>query len=100
METHSWELGNAIRAARMKRGYTQDQLSEALDITPGHLQQMEGGRRNPSVPLLFQMMELLDFSVDALVFPERREEDVLHLDGLTEDMRAALIRLVDAMKKQ
>ena len=100
METHSWKLGNAIRTARMKRGYTQDQLSEALDITPGHLQQMEGGRRNPSVPLLFQMMELLDFSVDALVFPERREEDVLHLDGLTEDMRAALVRLVDAMKKQ
>ena len=100
METRSWELGNAIRAARMKRGYTQDQLSEALDITPGHLQQMEGGRRNPSVPLLFRMMELLDFSVDALVFPERREEDVLHLDGLTEEAREALIQLVDAMKKE
>ena len=98
METRSWELGNAIRAARMKRGYTQDQLSEALDITPGHLQQMEGGRRNPSVPLLFQMMELLDFSVDALVFPKREGEQVIHTEGLTRREIEALGRLVDAMR--
>lgn len=98
METRSWALGNTIRAARMNRGYTQEQLSELLNITPGHLQQMEGGRRNPSVPLLFQMMELLDFSVDALVFPERERAPAIHTDGLTEREAEALVRLVDAMK--
>ncbi|MGM9618632.1 MAG: helix-turn-helix domain-containing protein [Oscillospiraceae bacterium] len=100
METRSWALGNAIRSARMKRGYTQEQLSELLDITPGHLQQMEGGRRNPSVPLLLQMMELLDFSVDALVFPARAQSPVLHTDGLTERETEALERLIDAMKEK
>ena len=100
MSRDTRKLGETIRTARMKRGMTQEQLAERLDITPVHLKNIEGSRRKPSVPLLFQMMELLDFSVDALVFPERREEDVLHLDGLTEDMRAALVRLVDAMKKQ
>ena len=99
MPTSSWDLGNAIRTARMKKGYTQERLSEILDITPGHLQQMEGGRRNPSVPLLFQMMELLDFSVDALVFPERTESGVLHTDGLTDRQTEALARLIDAMKE-
>ena len=99
METSPWELGNVIRFARMKRGYTQEQLAEILDITPGHLQQMEGGRRNPSVPLLFQMMELLDFSVDALVFPDRGKADVLHTGGLTERQVEALSRLIDAMKE-
>lgn len=99
MPTSSWDLGNAIRTARMKKGYTQERLSEILDITPGHLQQMEGGRRNPSVPLLFQMMELLDFSVDALVFPDRAEGGVLHTDGLTDRQAEALARLIDAMKK-
>lgn len=100
MAASAWDLGNAIRTARMKRGYTQDQLSELLDITPGHLQQMEGGRRNPSVPLLFQMMELLDFSVDALVFPERGEEQVLHLNGLRRREADALARLVEAMRSE
>lgn len=98
MPFSAWELGNAIRSARMKKGYTQEQLSEILNITPGHLKQMEGGRRNPSVPLLFQMMELLDFSVDGLVFP--RGEAVLHTQGLTPREVEALARLVDAMRER
>lgn len=98
MAVTAWELGNAIRDARMKKGYTQEQFSEMVDITPGHLKQMEGGRRNPSVPLLFQMMELLDFSIDALVFPDRRMGTTLHADGLTEPEVTALRRLIDAMK--
>ena len=81
MSVSNWALGNAIRAARIQKGYTQEQLSELLEITPSHLKMMEGGRRNPSVPLLFQMMALLDFSVDALVFPDRGKADVLHTGG-------------------
>jgi len=98
MRDREAELGNAIRTARMKKGYTQERLSEVLNITPSHLKQMEGGRRKPSVPLLFQMMELLDFSVDALVFPDRPETAVLHTDGLTDQQIEALVRLIDAMK--
>ncbi|MFQ7450138.1 MAG: hypothetical protein ACLUES_13420 [Flavonifractor plautii] len=44
------------------------------------------------------MMELLDFSVDALVFPERESAPAIHTDGLTEREAEALARLVDAMK--
>lgn len=92
-------LGDTIRAARIKKGYTQDKLSEMLDITLVHLANIEGGRRKPSVPLLFQMMELLDFSVDALVFPDRAEGGVLHTDGLTDRQAEALARLIDAIKE-
>ena len=99
MHIDSWVLGNAIRDARLKKGYTQDKLSEMLDITLVHLANIEGGRRNPSVPLLFQMMELLDFSVDTLVFPERAQSHVLHTDGLSEKEADALARLIDAMKE-
>ena len=49
-------LGDTIRAARMKKGYTQEAFAEMLDITPVHLANIEGSRRKPSVPLLFQMM--------------------------------------------
>ena len=98
MTVAAWDLGNTIRSSRIKKGYTQEALSELLDITPSHLKQMEGGRRNPSVPLLFQMMELLDFSVDALVFPDRAENRVLHTNGLTEQQIEALSRLIDTMK--
>lgn len=99
MSIESYKLGNAIRAARIKKCYTQEQLAELLNITPAHLKHMEGGRRHPSVPLLFQMMELLDFSVDALVFPGQEAGKVLHTDGLTDCETEALARLIDAMKE-
>lgn len=92
-------LGETIRKARLRKGYTQEYLAELLDITPGHLQHMESERRNPSVPMLFEMMELLDFSVDDLVFSKRTEENILHTDGLTKKEAEALARLVDAMKE-
>ncbi len=94
------KLGDSIRSARMKKGYTQEKLSEMLDITLVHLANIEGGRRNPSVPLLFQMMELLEFSVDALVFPEHTAKCALYTDGLTEREAEALERLVNAMKEK
>lgn len=98
MAVTTWDLGNLIRGARIKKGYTQEKLSEVLGITPSHLKQIEGGRRNPSVPLLFQMMALLDFSADALVFPDRAEAPAIHTDGLTPAQTDALSRLVDAMR--
>lgn len=100
MPASSWDLGNTIRSARIKKGYTQEYLAEILDITPSHLKMMEGGRRNPSVPLLFQMMELLDFSVDGLVFPQGEGEPVLHTQGLSPREVEALSRLIDAMRER
>ena len=85
METRA--LGDAIRAARMKKGLTQDALSELLDITPTHLKNIEGSRRKPSVPLLFQMMELLDLSVDALVFQSREESRCLRMALVLESVQ-------------
>ncbi len=100
MGAETRELGEAIRAARMRKGLTQEALAELLDITPIHLKNMESSRRKPSVPLLFALMKLLDFSVDALVFPERREGGVIHTGGLTEEESEAVERLVDVLRRK
>lgn len=43
-------LGDTIRAARMEKGYTQEKLSELLDITLVHLANIEGGRPQSICP--------------------------------------------------
>ena len=40
MTTDLRQLGEAIRAARMKKGMTQEALAEKLDITPIHLKKI------------------------------------------------------------
>ena len=99
MIEEKWQLGEAIRSARIRKGLTQEALAELLDITPIHLKNMESSRRKPSVPLLFEMMELLDFSVDALVFPARQKNAVVHTDGLSDAEIDAVARLVDVMRQ-
>lgn len=99
MTYEKWPLGETIRAARMRKGLTQEALAELLDITPIHLKNMESSRRKPSVPLLFEMMELLGFSVDALVFPDRDAGGSIRTAGLTAEEREAVERLVDVMRQ-
>ena len=45
-------------------------------------------------------MKILDLSVDELVFPERREEGVIHTGGLRPAEAEALERLVDVMRER
>ena len=52
------------------------------------------------MPLLFQMMAVLDFSVDALVFPERAGGGTLYTGGLTPEEIDAVGRLVDVMRRR
>lgn len=92
-------LGREIRSARIRKGMTQEALAEMLNITPIHLKNIEGSRRKPSVPLLFQIMEILDFSVDALVF-QTPQAAVIHTNGLTSAEIEAVARLVNVIRMQ
>lgn len=61
-------LGNAIRNARIRKGYFQEELAELIGITPMHMKHLEGEHRKPSIEVLIKLMETLDLSFDSLVF--------------------------------
>lgn len=97
MTVAAWDLGNTIRSSRIKKDIRRRHFQNywtLLLVTSSRWRAVGATLR----PLLFQMMELLDFSVDALVFPERESAPAIHTDGLTEREAEALARLVDAMK--
>jgi len=68
---NSKELGAAIRAARLRKGITQEALAELVDITPTHQKHIESGHRSPSVEKLFLLVKTLDMSLDNCLFPEQ-----------------------------
>ena len=67
-------LGAAIKSARLKQGYTQEQLAELLGLSPTHEKHIESGHRLPSVEVLFRLAQTLNMSLDNIVFPEQRAE--------------------------
>lgn len=70
-------LGAAVKAARMKNRITQEQLAEMAGIAPSHVKQIEAGNRSPSVEVLYNLAVTLNFSVDDIFFPGRRDDQEL-----------------------
>ena len=79
------QLGKVIKNARVKNNLSQEQLAELLGVSPSHIKHMESGLRKPSVENLFQLVQILHFSLDALIQPE-----LLGMDARTQDIRTLL----------
>lgn len=59
----------ALKEYRVKKGYTQTQVAEALGVTPVCITQWESGVRRPNVVLLKKLAELLECTADDLLEP-------------------------------
>lgn len=79
------QLGKVIKNARVKNNLSQEQLAELLGVSPSHIKHMESGLRKPSVENLFQLVQILHFSLDALIQPE-----LLGMDERVQDIRTLL----------
>lgn len=56
-----------LREMRMKRGFTQQNMADALDIALRSYQCYETGTRKPSFDLLIQIADTLNVSTDYLL---------------------------------
>ena len=61
------KLNENIRAQRKARGLTQEQLAEVLGVTVGAVHKWEVGLSTPELPLIVEMADFFDISVDALL---------------------------------
>ena len=69
MDFDKYSLGNIIRSHRLSLGYTQEYLSEQVDITVTHMKHIESGHRLPSVEVLYRLVQVLHLSLDKLWLP-------------------------------
>lgn len=61
------DIGMRIKIARLKRGYTQEHLSECCEVTPQHISNIENGNTRLSLNLLIVIANCLGVSVDELL---------------------------------
>lgn len=66
-------LGDTIRRARMDNKMTQEQLAEAINISPTHMKHIESEHRKPSVEVLFLLADVLNFSMDAMLMEKQSD---------------------------
>lgn len=66
-QTSSETLGSRIAAARKRKGYTQEEFSDLLGITPQAVSKWENDLSCPDILSLPKISELLDISIDELL---------------------------------
>jgi len=97
------ELGIRLREARKKKGFTQQMLADAVDVTEIYISQLERGMKLPSLAVFIQIVNALDVSADYIlrdaVYTGKDfvyEEVAELLDGLTPKQRRGAIDILDA----
>ena len=59
--------GEQIKELRLKMGMTQNDVAQALDVTPGYICNVENGRTAMSLRILIYYAKLMNISLDSLV---------------------------------
>lgn len=88
------EVGANIRAAREFAGYTQEQLSELIGLTPKTLSAAERGLVGVSLTTIRNICSALSISSDALIFGVAQKGDVGELAERLEQLSPAQLKLV------
>lgn len=99
--------GTLIKKLRIEHGLTQNQVAEALGVTPGYISNVENNRTAMSLRILTYYARLVGCSLDSLVGvlePEYTEtaldrklyEAILELDT---DTKEKLVKTIEIWKK-
>jgi putative transcriptional regulator len=66
-------LRNRLKETRLERGYTQEGLAQAVDVTRQSIIAIEKGRYRPSVELALRLALALDADIDDIFWLEGME---------------------------
>jgi len=85
-------IGSRIKAAREKKGLTQETLSEILDLSPMHMSVIERGVKPTKLDTFVRIANALDVSADELL------QDVV--DNSTRSISGELYDMIQELPKQ
>ena len=95
-------FGQAIKAARRAMGISRNRSADKLTIAPRYTASMENSGPHPSLQILYELVTLLDVSVDQFFFPKRKQEKSTRrrqLDTMLDGMSEKDLKILSATAK-
>ena len=96
-------FGQAIKAARNAKGISRNQLADQMHIAPRYIASIENSGQHPSLQIFYELVILLDISVDQFFFPDKEMDKSTQrrqLESLLDDMSDKGLRTVTATAKE
>lgn len=97
MSLEKEDYGTLIKNLRIKTGLTQNQVAEALNVTPGYISNVENNRTAMSLRILIYYAKLTGCSLDSLVGTLEPEYSETALD---RELYNAILRLDTDIKEK
>lgn len=99
-------FGLAIKAARIKQGLTREQVGAKIEIDPRYLTNIENKGQHPSLQVFYDLVSLLNISVDEFFLPvsdldksTRRRQLEKQLDNLSDKDLVIMESVADGIIK-
>ena len=80
-------IGSRIKNRRKECGFTQEKLSEVIEVTPGYISQIERGTTKISLDTLAKIANHLDCDVASFISDSNNGSSDYLLDDLSEKCR-------------
>lgn len=96
-------FGLAIKAARKAKGMSRNQLANELNIAPRYIASIENSGQHPSLQIFYELVTLLDVSVDQFFFPSTGTDKTTQrrqLETLLDSISDKGLRIVTATAKE
>jgi transcriptional regulator with XRE-family HTH domain len=96
-------FGQAIKEARKAKGISRNQLADQMHIAPRYIASIENSGQHPSLQIFYELVTLLDVSVDQFFFPNKETDKSTQrrqLESLLDDMSDKGLRIVTATAKE
>ena len=103
MQDFSRPFGDAVRAARIERGYTQKQLAEKIDVDERTISSIEKYEANTTMEILYPLIRVLRIDPREIFNPELGRESKAHyqlrllLDNCNEAEATALLAVCETV---
>ena len=96
-------FSQAIKAARKAKGISRNQLAEQMNIAPRYIASIENSGQHPSLQIFYELVTLLDVSVDQFFFPNKETDKSTQrrqLESLLDDISDKGLRIVTVTAKE
>jgi len=95
-------LGQAIKDARNSKGMSRNQLADKMNIAPRYIASIENSGQHPSLQIFYELVTILDVSVDQFFFPNKETEKTTQrrqLESMLNEMDSKDLIIMTATAK-
>lgn len=101
------KVGSRIKAARIRKGLTQTELSRAIELTPKYISNIECGAKNPRLETFVGIANALGTDANALLVDVLDTSGQIHcselwdrLSALTPEKQQKILRILDLLVEE